>query len=313
MTTILFEDDAFAGHETPPGHAERPERHAAVVRALATGELADLPRRACPEAARDRLLLAHEADYVARIEAASPGSGLVQLDPDTFMGPHSLTAALRGAGACVVAVDAVMAGEADTAFVASRPPGHHAERESAMGFCLFSNAAIAALHARDAHGLTRVAVVDFDVHHGNGTQDVLWDVPGAFYASSHEWPLYPGTGAPSERGGRGVVRNATLASGEGSAAFRRAWADDLLPELDAFAPELIVVSAGFDAHAADPLASLNVHEDDFAWITDEILALARRHARGRVVSVLEGGYDLAALEASVRAHVLRLATGGEPR
>ena len=307
MSVLIFESPAFAAHEVPDTHAERPARHEAVTRALATGDLASLPRRDCPRAARDRLLLAHPEAYVAHVEASAPAEGLTQMDPDTWMGPSSLEAALRGAGGCVAAVDAVMTGEADAAFVASRPPGHHAERDKAMGFCLFSNAAIAALHAMDAHSLARVAILDFDVHHGNGTQDVLWDVPGAFYASSHEWPLYPGTGKPSERGERGTIRNATLRAGEGGDAFRRVWAESLLPDLDAFAPDLIVVSAGFDAHAADPLANVELVEDDFAWITDEIRAVARTHAAGRVVSVLEGGYDLSALANSVSAHVLRLA------
>ena len=307
MSVLLFESPSFAAHETPESHAERSARHEAVTQALRRGDLADLPRRDCPLAARDRLLLAHDEPYVARVEASAPQDGLVQMDPDTWMGPSSLEAARRGAGGCVAAVDAVMAGEADAAFVASRPPGHHAERAAAMGFCLFSNAAIAALHAQDAHGLERVAVLDFDVHHGNGTQDVLWDVPGAFYASSHEWPLYPGTGALSERGERGTIRNATLAAGEGGDAFRRVWAEVLLPDLEAFAPELIVVSAGFDAHAADPLANVQLGTDDFAWITGEIAQAARRHAKGRIVSVLEGGYDLTALADSVESHVLALA------
>ena len=307
MSVIVFESPAFAAHETPDGHAERSARHEAVTRALRRGDLTGLERRDCPPAARDRLLLAHPEAYVTRVEASAPRDGLVQMDPDTWMGPNSLEAALRGAGGCVAGVDAVMAGEGTAAFVASRPPGHHAEREAAMGFCLFSNAAIAARHAQDAHGLARVAVLDFDVHHGNGTQDVLWDVPGAFYASSHEWPLYPGTGAPSERGARGTIRNATLSAGEGGGAFRRVWAETLLPELDAFAPELIVVSAGFDAHAADPLANVELTEADFAWITDEIRTLATAQAGGRIVSVLEGGYDLEALAGSVSAHVLRLA------
>ena len=307
MSVLLFESPAFAAHETPDGHAERPARHEAVTRALRRGDLADLERRDCPQAARDRLLLAHPEAYVAHVEASAPQDGLVQMDPDTWMGPHSLDAALRGAGGCVAAVDAVMAGEGSAAFVASRPPGHHAEREAAMGFCLFSNAAIAALHAQDAHGLSRIAVLDFDVHHGNGTQEVLWDVPGAFYASTHEWPLYPGTGKPSERGERGTIRNATLGAGEGGPAFRRAWTETLLPELRAFAPELIVVSAGFDAHAADPLANIALTEDDFAWITDEIRAAADASAGGRIVSVLEGGYDLTALADSVETHLLRLA------
>ncbi|WP_031552220.1 histone deacetylase family protein [Parvularcula oceani] len=307
MTTLLFTSSRFAEHEVPEGHAERSERMAAVDRALGSGDLAGLERREAPRAGRDALLRGHSEAYVSRIEAAAPQDGIVQLDPDTFMGAHSLEAALRGAGGALAATDAVLSGEAERAFVASRPPGHHAEREAAMGFCLFSNAALAALHAREAHGLRRVAVLDFDVHHGNGTQDVLWDEPGMFYASSHEWPLYPGTGEPSERGAAGTVRNATLAAGEGGAAFRRAWGEDLLPQIAAFGPELLIVSAGFDAHAADPLANLQLVEDDFEWITAEIRALADSQCGGRIVSLLEGGYDLGALERSVACHVKRLA------
>ena len=303
--TLIYTHDAFGRHRTPDGHAERPARYDAVLCGLG-GDLADLERCEAPIAARQAVLRAHPERYLDALKAAEPGDGLVQLDPDTWMGPSSLEAADRATGACIAAVDALVAGAAATAFVASRPPGHHAERDKAMGFCLLSHAAIAALHARDAHGLSRVAVVDFDVHHGNGTQDVLWDEPGCFYASSHEWPLYPGTGKPSERGERGTIRNATLAAGEGGDAFRRVWAETLLPELDAFAPELVLVSAGFDAHAADPLANIKLVEDDFAWITQEILSVASAHAKGRVVSVLEGGYDLEALERSVAAHVSAL-------
>jgi acetoin utilization deacetylase AcuC-like enzyme len=304
--TLIFAQDAFARHEVPTGHPERPDRHAAVMAALAEGELGELERRDCPSASREALSRAHTDAYLARVEGSAPSDGLVQMDADTWMGPSSLEAASRGAGGAVAAVEAVMRGEADRAFVASRPPGHHAEREAAMGFCLYSNAGIAALHARDALGASRVAVLDFDVHHGNGTQDVLWDEPGALYASSHEWPLYPGTGKPSERGARGVVRNATLAAGDDGTAFRRVWAEALLPEVDAFAPDLLILSAGFDAHAADPLANLELTEKDFAWITAEIATLAARHAGGRIVSILEGGYDLGALGRSVAAHVAAL-------
>jgi acetoin utilization deacetylase AcuC-like enzyme len=237
------------------------------------------------------------------IENNAPAEGMVQFDADTFAGPHSLDASLRAAGGACAAVDALYKGEAQNAFVAARPPGHHAEPERAMGFCLFNGAAIAAQHARAAHGARRVAVVDFDVHHGNGTEAAFWHDEHAFYASSHEWPQYPGTGRASDRGAFDNIANAPIAGGEGSLAFRRVWGEKLLPALSDFAPELIVISAGFDGHAADPLGGLNLSEDDFAWVTAEILAVARDKAAGRIVSILEGGYDLPALAASVSAHV----------
>ncbi|MBB4659198.1 histone deacetylase family protein [Parvularcula dongshanensis] len=311
--TVVFTHPVFGEHETPPGHAEQRARYAAALRGLSAGPLADLERREAPLAERGAILRAHDEAYVAKLEAASPREGSVQLDPDTHMGPHSLDAARRGAGAAVAAVEAVMSGEAQTAFVASRPPGHHAVANASMGFCLFNNVVVAARHAQAACGAERVAVVDFDVHHGNGTQDLLWDDENAFFASSHEYPQWPGTGAEDERGAHGQVHNARLLSGSGPDAFRLAWAERLLPALDTFAPDLIVVSAGFDAHEADPLGGLNLTESDFAWITGEIVAVAKRHASGRVVSILEGGYDLGALERSVAAHVSGLAGLSDPR
>jgi acetoin utilization deacetylase AcuC-like enzyme len=232
--------------------------------------------------------------------------GYARIDADTFMSAGSAQAAMHAAGAAITAVDGVMAGEFRNAFCAVRPPGHHAERDSAMGFCLFNNIAVGALHARIRHGLTRIAVVDFDVHHGNGTQDIAFDDPDFFYASSHQMPLYPGTGSPSERGVAGNIVNRPLPSGSGSAEFRTSWRDHILPALEAFAPGFVFISAGFDAHRADPLANLNLVEDDFAWVTAEICAVAQGVCAGRVVSALEGGYELDALAASAVAHVRAL-------
>lgn len=309
MRTLFFDHPAFAGHETPPGHAERSARSRAVSAALAGEDFADLVRRAPTRANVQAIERAHDARYRAAIETAAPQSGLVRLDPDTFMGPTSLDAALYAAGGAIDAVDALFRGEATNAFVAARPPGHHAEPGRAMGFCLFNSAAVAALHARAAHGATRVAVVDFDVHHGNGTEAMFWHDKDAFFASSHEWPQYPGTGRATDRGEFDNIVNAPLAAGTDGAGFRRAWGETLLPALSAFAPEIVVISAGFDAHRADPLGGLALVEDDFAWATREICAVARVCAHGRVVSLLEGGYDLAALGASVGAHVRALMAG----
>jgi len=305
MTTLLFAHPSFQRHETPPGHVEHSGRYAAVDKALSHGDFAGLERRAAPLADDADLDRVHSAAYRTVIEENAPRSGLAQFDADTFMGPSSLEAALRGAGGAIAAVDAVCAGEADNAFVAARPPGHHAEPERAMGFCFFNNAAIAALRAR-AHGAVRVAVVDFDVHHGNGTEAALWHDENAFFASSHEWPQYPGTGRASDCGAYDNIFNAPLTTGEDGDAFRHAWGDRLLPALSDFDPDFIVISAGFDAHAADPLGGLSLREADFAWITGEVAAIARDKAQGRLVSVLEGGYDLHALGASAAAHVKTL-------
>jgi acetoin utilization deacetylase AcuC-like enzyme len=262
-----------------------------------------LLREQAPEATREQLLLAHPESYVDAILAQRPPPGrLVQLDADTVMSAGSAEAALRAAGGACAAVDAVMEGWAHTAFVATRPPGHHAEPARAMGFCLFASAAIAALHARTRWGVERVAVVDFDVHHGNGTQAILERNPALFYASSHQSPCYPGTGAASERGVSGNVLNMPLPPGSGAAQFRAAWEREGLPALRAFGPGLVIVSAGFDAHRADPLADLRLETEDFGWITDQLLDVAG----GRLVSVLEGGYDLDALAASAATHVRRL-------
>jgi acetoin utilization deacetylase AcuC-like enzyme len=243
---------------------------------------------------------------------AIPTEGYVLLDGDTTASPGSGEAALRAAGALIAAIDAVINGEAANAFCAVRPPGHHAESDQAMGFCLFNNVAIGAAHARQAHGLERVAVIDFDVHHGNGTQHMFEQDPGLFYASTHQWPLYPGTGAPEEQG-CGNILNVPLPPGAGSAEFREAMAEIVLPVLDQFGPDLVIISAGFDAHAADPLAMLELVEADYAWVTKALAELAWTHCGGRVVSALEGGYDLAALARSAAAHVRSLMNAGTNR
>ena len=270
---------------------------------MSSAHFAPLLREDAPLAEDAQILRAHPQAHLDRIRAASPATGFTSLDPDTHMSPGSLTAALRAAGGNVRAVDAVLGGEATNAFVGCRPPGHHAEAQRPMGFCLFGNVVIAARHALDHHGLSRVAIVDFDVHHGNGTQDLVWDDPRIRFASTHQWPLYPGTGRASERGGHDNVLNVLLGPGTDGATFRAAMDGQVLPFVDEFEPELVLISAGFDAHAADPLANLNWHEEDFAWATARLCDLAETHSQGRVVSTLEGGYDLAALAASVAAHV----------
>ncbi|WP_309664065.1 histone deacetylase family protein [Tabrizicola sp.] len=293
---LVFTDAAFAGHVTPPGHAERVERLAAVEAGLAG--LA-VERRACPVAEEADILRCHPARYLAQLKAAVPEVGWAQLDPDTFMSPGSLEAAMRAVGGICAAVDAVVTGEAKTAFVAGRPPGHHAERETAMGFCLLGTVAIGAKRALDHHGLGRVAIVDFDVHHGNGTQDLLWDEARCLFVSSHQMPLYPGTGRAEERGAHGQMLNVPLREGSGGAAMRAVYERVVFPVLKAWQPELLLISAGFDAHADDPLAGLEWQAEDYRWLTGRLCDFAG----GRVVSSLEGGYDLDALAASVAAHV----------
>jgi acetoin utilization deacetylase AcuC-like enzyme len=304
MPTVLITHPACLQHENGPYHPECPDRLRAVLAALEVKEFSDLLREAAPNATEEQLTRVHPANYVQAILAVRPKDGeLVQLDPDTAMSPGSAEAALRAAGAAVAGVDAVMEGWARTAFAAVRPPGHHAEPARPMGFCLFNNAAVAALHARTRWGVQRVAVVDFDVHHGNGTQAMFTADADLFYASSHQHPCYPGTGAASERGSANNIVNAPLRPGSNGAAFRAAWSNTVLPELDRFAPGLLIVSAGFDAHKADPLAQLRLETADYAWITQELMRIAAVHCEGRVVSVLEGGYDLVALAASAAVHV----------
>jgi acetoin utilization deacetylase AcuC-like enzyme len=313
MTTALITHPAALAHANPPGHPECEDRIRVILNRLSAPEFAPLLREEAPQASDEQLLRAHPAAYLAAIRAAAPGEGFRRLDPDTGMSPGTLEAALRAAGGNARAVDLVMSGRVGNAFVAMRPPGHHAERATAMGFCLFGNAVVAARHAMAVHGLSRVAIVDFDVHHGNGTQDLVWDDSGILFASTHQMPLYPGTGDPSETGAHGNVVNVALPPGADGAAFRRAIERHVLPAVDAHRPEMIVISAGFDAHRADPLASLALAEADFAWVTDAICRLAASHAGGRVVSTLEGGYDLPALAASVAAHVAVLMRHGGSR
>ncbi len=303
----LFTHAACLEHDTGPGHPERADRLRAVWRALEHPDFQAVRREEPPAADRAQLELVHPAAYVDRIlSIRPPAPHLHPLDPDTLMSAGSAEAALRAAGAACAAVDAVMTGRADAAFAAVRPPGHHAEPGRAMGFCLFGNAALAAMHARARWGLRRVAVADFDVHHGNGTQAMLQDDPELFFASSHQQPCYPGTGDAGERGIAGNVLNLPLPPGSGPAAFRSAWQEAILPALDRFAPELLVVSAGFDAHRDDPLAQLQLDADDFAWVTRGLMQIADRRCGGRIVSILEGGYDLAALAESTAAHVRAL-------
>ena len=307
IATALITHPACLGHDPGDYHPECPDRLRAVLRALEQESFADLLREAAPRATPDQLALAHPKDYVDAILAIVPEAGeTIALDGDTMMSAGTTEAALRAAGGAIAGVDAVMEGWARNVFVAVRPPGHHAEPSRPCGFCLFNNVAVAALHARARWNLTRVAVVDFDVHHGNGTQAMFADDANLFYASSHQFPCYPGTGHPSERGVADNIVNVTLPPGSDSVAFRRGWENTILPALDAFAPELLLISAGFDAHRADPLANLRLDERDFAWITTELLGIAERHTGGRIVSVLEGGYDLNALAASAAVHVRTL-------
>jgi len=306
MTTALFTHQACLYHETPPGHPESSDRLRAVLRALEDEAFQYLAREEAPPAAREEIERVHPSFYVDAVMKAVPERGYGSLDPDTHVSPGSGEAMLRAAGAVVAAVDRVMSGKVQNAFCAVRPPGHHAEPTRAMGFCLFNNVAIGALHARARHGLKRIAVVDFDVHHGNGTQAMFQDDEELFFASSHQMPLYPGTGRPQERGRANNILNAALDPGAGSHEFRQAWDNTVLPALDAFNPEFILISAGFDAHRSDPLANLNLTEADYTWVTGKICAIAKARCAARVVSTLEGGYDLKALAASAAAHVKAL-------
>lgn len=303
---IVYTHADCLDHITPPGHPEQVERLRAVERGLAGLRV---ERRDCPLGLEADILRCHPVAYLNRIRAAVPAQGWAQVDGDTFLSPGSLTAALRGVGGICAAVDDVLTA-GGRAFVAARPPGHHAERETAMGFCLFGTVAIGAMRALDIHGLTRVAVLDFDVHHGNGTQDLLWDEPRIRFVSSHQMPLYPGSGHASERGAQGQITNLPLRAGSGGAEMRAAW-QPVLDDLRRWQPELVLISAGFDAHRDDPLAGLAWTTRDFAWITRAICDLADETCGGRVVSSLEGGYDLEALADSVAAHVTELSRAND--
>lgn len=300
MKLPVFTHDACLAHDTGPTHAERPDRLRVVNEALRAA-YPDLDWREAPRATRGQLLRVHDDRLLHAVLETRP-TAPVWLDPDTVLSPASAEAALRAAGAVVAAVDLVLGGEAPRAFCAVRPPGHHATHDAVMGFCLFNSIAVGAAHALDKYGLSRIAIADFDVHHGNGTQAIFEGEPRVRFASSHQLPLYPDTGHVAERG-CGNIFNAPLPPGADGAAFRKAWRERLLPQLDAFRPQLVMISAGFDAHHLDPLAQLQLHGEDFAWITAELVEIARRHADGRVVSSLEGGYDLQGLREAVVAHV----------
>lgn len=308
MNTALFSHSACLYHDTGLGHPESPDRLRAVIGALEAEEFTWLDRREAPPATEEQLARVHALPYVRWIMARIPrteAEGLVQLDGDTLVSAGSREAALRAAGGVCAAVDAVMAGEVRNAFCAVRPPGHHAERDRAMGFCVFNNIAVAALHARVVHGVERIAVVDFDVHHGNGTEAMFASDEDLLYISSHQWPLYPGTGNPKDRG-LGNILNLGLRPGSGSAEFRAAMSETALPLLEAFRPGLVLVSAGFDGHMDDPLAELDLLEADYGWITQRLVEIAAASCQGRLVSTLEGGYNLRALATSAAAHVRAL-------
>ena len=309
MSTLLISHPACLNHLTPPGHPERPDRLRAIEQALETEKFQALAREQAPMAQLETVALVHPMDYAELIRDASPREGMVRIDADTAMSPGSFEAALRCVGGAVLAIDEVMTKKADNAFVATRPPGHHAETTRAMGFCLFNNAAIAARHAQKKHGIERVAIVDFDVHHGNGSQDIFWADKSVMYCSTHEMPLYPGTGSTGERGEHGTIVNAPLSAGNGGKEFREAMETAILPRLRGFKPELLIISAGFDAHARDPLANLNLVEADYTWVTRTLMDVADESADGRIVSLLEGGYDLEGLSRSVAAHVTALMHG----
>jgi acetoin utilization deacetylase AcuC-like enzyme len=309
LTTLYLTHSDCLGHATPAGHPERPDRLRAIERFLEHADFDGLVREEAPTGETEAILRVHPRTYVDQILAAIPTQGLSSIDPDTVLSPGSLPAISRAVGGAVRAVDAVMGAQARNAFVATRPPGHHAETALAMGFCFFNNAAIAARHAQKVHGAERVAIVDWDVHHGNGTQAIFWNDPSVMYCSTHEMPLFPGTGAASQTGEHDNIVNVPLDAGDGSDAFREALRLGILPRLRDFRPDLVIISAGFDAHFRDPLADINLTEADFVWATLELMDIADAHAGGRLVSVLEGGYDLQGLGASAAAHVKALMQG----
>jgi acetoin utilization deacetylase AcuC-like enzyme len=306
MSTLLISHPAFLEHLTPLGHPERPDRLRAIERALEDEKFQTLARSQAPLASLETVALCHPMEYIVAVREAAPREGLIQLDADTAMSPGTFEAALRAAGGAIHAVDEVLTKKAANAFVAARPPGHHAETARPMGFCLFDNAAIAARYSQQRYGLASAAIVDFDVHHGNGSQEIFWADKTVMYCSTHQMPLFPGTGAVGETGEHNTIVNAPLRPGDGSAAFRAAFETRILPRLGEFRPELVVISAGFDAHMRDPLANINLAEADFVWATQKIMDLADGCAGGRVISLLEGGYDLQALGNSVAAHVATL-------
>ena len=304
--TLLITHPACLEHLTLPDHPERPDRLRAIERALEHERFMLLLREQCPRAEVETIALCHSMEYIERIRRAVPQTGVVQLDEDTMVSAGSFEASLRAAGGAVLAVDEIMAGKAMNAFVAIRPAGHHAETAAAMGFCIFNNAAIAVRHSQQRYGVEHAAIVDFDAHHGNGTQQIFWSDRTVMYCSTHEMPLFPGTGSMLERGEHNNIVNAPLRAGDGGDTFREAFEIAILPRLEDFGPDLIVISAGFDAHRLDPLANLNLSEADFEWVTRRIMRVADARSAGKVISVLEGGYALESLARSVAVHVSAL-------
>ena len=306
MSTLLISHPAFLEHLTPLGHPERPDRLRAIERALEAEKFQTLARSQAPLASLETVALCHPMEYIIEVREAAPREGLIHLDADTAMSPGTFEAALRAAGGAIHAVDEVLTKKAANAFVAARPPGHHAETARPMGFCLFDNAAIAARYSQQRYGVASAAIVDFDVHHGNGSQEIFWSDKTIMYCSTHQMPLFPGTGAVGETGEHNTIVNAPLRPGDSGTAFRAAFETRILPRVSEFRPELVIISAGFDAHMRDPLANINLAEADFIWATQKLMDLADSCAGGRVVSLLEGGYDLQALGNSVAAHVATL-------
>ena len=308
MTTRFYSHPVFLEHLTPAGHPERPDRLRAISRRLEDGAFDALERLEPEPADASLALLAHPESHLAAVQKLIPEEGLTRVDSDTSASPRTWDALMLAIGASTAAVDDVFSRKADSAFVAARPPGHHAEATKAMGFCFFNHAAIAARYAQKTYGAERVAIVDWDVHHGNGTQDIFWNDPSVLYCSTHQLPLFPGTGAKTETGAGNIV-NAPLAARDGSSQFREAINSRVLPALKEFQPDFVIISAGFDAHHRDPLGEINLVEDDFDWATGKMMDVAARHANGRLVSLLEGGYDLEGLSSSVATHLTRLMKG----
>ncbi len=312
MTTLLVSQPNFADHQTPQGHPERADRIRAVEDALSRPRFDRLVRRDAPSGDLTLAELVHDDRYLALLRDARPAEGIRQLETDTYIAGGSMDAASTGLGGALAALRAVLLGEADNAFCAIRPPGHHAEISRPMGFCLINTAAIVAREAQRKYGAERIAIIDFDVHHGNGTQDIFKADPSVFYASSHQMPLYPGTGSPKETG-VGNICNVPLAPGSGRDAMREAYLGSILPALVDFGPDLILLSAGFDAHQRDPLAQLQWEGGDFSWLTGKLMDVADRACGNRIVSLLEGGYDLKGLAEGVSHHVAMLMDGAVGR
>lgn len=309
MSTLLLHHATFLDHLTPVGHPERPDRLRAIDRILEHERFQALERDAAPIGSLEDIARAHPVSYIDTLHRLAPEEGLARIDADTTMSPGTWEAALRGAGGACRAVDEVVTKHVNNAFSASRPPGHHAEKDRAMGFCFFNNVAVAARYAQAVHGIDRIAIVDFDVHHGNGTQDIFWNDKSVMYCSTHQMPLYPGSGAANETGDANTIVNVPLAQGDDGLIFKEAMETAILPRLAAFSPELVIISAGFDAHARDPLGGLNFTEADFAWATRVLMDVADKSSDGKIISILEGGYDLEGLARSVAAHLMTLMTG----